>query len=165
MSTYILGLDPGGTTGIALMGFYDDSFKLISTWQLGDPDFVVEKILSIVEESKQLAQEGDEFVLLCESFEVRPDVIHPDEAPKFIIKDLERVVEPKHPIRYQTASYAKGGVPPTKNGTRDRLHAFGVHQRGMRHANDAIRHCITYAIDKLQHKPTIVKGWGLPGAK
>ena len=107
----------------------------------------------------------DDVVVLCESFELRPDVAQPDETPKYIIKDLERYVEPTYPIEYQMASQAKVGIPPGRNGRRDRLHSFGLHQRGYRHANDAIRHALIFAIDKVRHKPLIYRGWGVPGKK
>lgn len=166
MSTYVVAIDPGGTTGAAAMYFGDDTFEVLNTTQWDDPNNVWKRVYDYALQWCGRAEEDDaEFVLICESFEVRPDVIHPDETPKYIIKDLERYVEPDYPIRYQMASYAKGGVHPTKGGQKDRLHAFGVYQKGQRHANDALRHCITYAIDQLNHRPTIIKGWGLPGRK
>lgn len=160
MDKIIIAIDPGKVTGVAKMQLTADDFKLIGVWQLTDPDNVWYALKQIIEAAK----EGHEDVtVLCESFELRPDVVNPDETPKYIIKDLNRYVEPEHPIEYQMASQAKVGVPPGANGRRDRLYAFGLHQRGLRHANDAIRHCVVYAIEKLRHRPLIVKGWGAPG--
>lgn len=162
MDKYIIAIDPGKTTGVAVLHLTDDSFELVDVFQWGDPDNVWEKIAMLFQEYDQ---DHDDVVFLCESFELRPDVAMPDETPKYIIKDLNRYVEPTYPIEYQMASQAKVGIPPGKNGRRDRLHSFGLSQRGMRHANDAIRHCLVYAIEKLRHRPLIVRGWGLPGKK
>lgn len=162
MDKHIIAIDPGKVTGVAKLRLTDDDFKLVGKWELTDPDTVWEPINQIIEATKK---RHDDVVVLCESFELRPDVAQPDETPKYIIKDLDRYVAPTHPIEYQMASQAKVGIPPGRNGRRDRLHAFGLHQRGYRHANDAIRHCLVYAIEKLRHRPLIVRGWGLPGKK
>ena len=162
MDKYIIAIDPGKTTGVAILHLTDNDFELISIAQLDDPDHVWEELLGIISAYYDV---HDDVVVLCESFELRPDVAQPDETPKYIIKDLERYVEPTYPIEYQMASQAKVGIPPGRNGRRDRLHSFGLHQRGHRHANDAIRHCLVYAIEKLRHRPLIVRGWGLPGKK
>lgn len=162
MDKLIIAIDPGKTTGVASMRLTDDRFKLVGRWEFPDPDTVWEHLKQVIEEAKK---GHEDVVVLCESFELRPDVVNPDETPKYIIKDLNRYVEPEHPIEYQMASQAKVGIPPGRSGKRDRLHAFGLHQRGYRHANDAIRHILVYAIEKLRHRPLIVQGWGLPGKK
>ena len=162
MDKYIIAIDPGKITGVAVLRLTDDDFELISVAQLDDPDHVWEELFGII---SAYYDTHDDVVVLCESFELRPDVAQPDETPKYIIKDLDRYVAPTYPIEYQMASQAKVGIPPGRNGRRDRLHSFGLHQRGYRHANDAIRHCLVYAIEKLRHRPLIVRGWGLPGKK
>ena len=162
MNKYIIAIDPGKTTGAAVLHLSSQSFNLEEVYQWDNPDYVWEDILNLIKWYHKL---HDDVVVLCESFELRPDVAQPDETPKYIIKDLERYVEPIYPIEYQMASQAKVGIPPGRNGRRDRLHSFGLHQRGYRHANDAIRHCLVYAIEKLRHRPLIVRGWGLPGRK
>lgn len=160
MDKTIIAIDPGKTTGVAKMRLTDNEYKLIGVWQLTDPDTVWEPLKQIISEAHK---RSDDVLVLCESFELRPDVAQPDETPKYIIKDLDRFVAPEYPIEYQMASQAKVGVPPGKNGRRDRLYAFGLFQKGERHANDAIRHILVYAIEKLRHRPLIIKGWGLPG--
>lgn len=162
MDKYIIAIDPGKVTGLAVLKLTDTTFELIEVDQLENPDEVWLPIYNII---RSYADKHDDVVVLCESFELRPDVAQPDETPKYIIKDLDRYVAPTYPIEYQMASQAKVGIPPGRNGRRDRLHSFGLHQRGYRHANDAIRHCLVYAIEKLRHRPLIVRGWGLPGKK
>lgn len=162
MDKHIIAIDPGKTTGVAYMHLTDTDFKLCQVWQLEDPDYVWESLHTIIGD---IYDSYDDVTILCESFELRPDVAQPDETPKYIIKDLERYVAPEFPIEYQMASQAKVGIPPGKNGRRDRLYAFGLYQRAQRHANDAIRHILVYAIEKLRHRPLIIKGWGLPGRK
>lgn len=162
MNKYIIAIDPGRVTGLAVLRLTDTTFELIEVDQLEHPDEVWLPIYNII---RSYVDKHDDVVVLCESFELRPDVAQPDETPKYIIKDLDRYVAPTYPIEYQMASQAKVGVPPGKNGRRDRLHAFGLHQRGAPHANDAIRHILVYALEKLRHKPLIVRGWGIPGRK
>ena len=164
MNKIIVAIDPGGTTGIAVMGLTDEDFKLLEVHQWKDPDNVWEEILKLL---RRVVEDCgmEELYVICESFEIRPDVLSPDETPKYIIKDLDRYVVPEFEIHYQQASVAKVGVPPAKGGRRDRLKAFGLYQTGLRHSNDAIRHILAYAIDKLRHRPLIIAGWGLPGRK
>lgn len=163
MQKVIAAIDPGGTTGIAVMKLTDDEYQLLETYQWGDPDTVFERIKELLDRLSEVYD--DDLYIICESFEIRPDVLDPDETPKYIIKDLERYVEPYHEINYQQASVAKVGVPPAKGGRPDRLKAFNLFQRGHRHANDAIRHIVSYSLDKLRHRPLIIAGWGLPGKK
>lgn len=162
MEKLIIAIDPGGTTGIAVMKLTDTDFDLLEVHQWGDPDSVHEPILELI---TRYSEEFEDTYVICESFEIRPDVLAPDETPKYIIKDLERFVQPHHEINYQQASVAKVGVPPAKGGRPDRLKAFGLYQRSMRHSNDAIRHIVSYALDKLRYRPLIIAGWGLPGKK
>lgn len=162
MDKYIIAIDPGKTTGIAVLHLTDKAFELVEVQQWEDPDIVWKPIYDMI---NQYTTIHEDVVVLCESFELRPDVAQPDETPKYIIKDLNRYVECDFDIEYQMASQAKVGVPPGKNGRRDRLHSFGLHQRGLRHSNDAIRHALVYAIERLRHRPLIVRGWGLPGGK
>lgn len=162
MNKLIVAVDPGVTTGIAVMKLTDTEYELLEVHQWKDPDNVWERILELLD---RLARDCDDIDLLCESFEIRPDVMDPDETPKYIIKDLERYVNDKYEIKFQQASMAKVGVPPAKGGRPDRLKAFNLYQRGMRHTNDAIRHIVAYALSKLMYRPLIIAGWGLPGKK
>lgn len=162
MEKLIIAVDPGGTTGIAVMKLTDTDFELLEVHQWKDPDYVWQPIFELI---RKYAEEFEDTYVICESFEIRPDVLDPDETPKFIIKDLERYIEPHYEINYQQASVAKVGVPPAKGGRPDRLKAFGLYQRAMRHSNDAIRHIVAYSLDKLRHRPLIIAGWGLPGKK
>lgn len=157
----IIAIDPGQTTGVAVMRLTPSEFILEETHQWGDPDTVVNPLLDLI----NYWSAGYEVTVICESFELRPDVINPDDTPKYIIKDIERTIEPIHPVRYQMASQAKVGAGPGKSGRRDRLKAFGLYQTGNRHANDAIRHIVVYAIEKLRYRPLIVAGWGAPRKK
>lgn len=162
MEKLIIAIDPGGTTGVAVMKLLDTEYELLEVFQWGDPDSVWEPIFALIQ---RYAEEFEDLYVICESFEIRPDVLDPDETPKYIIKDLERFVEPTYEIHYQQASVAKIGVPPAKGGRADRLKAFKLYQRGHRHANDAIRHIISYSLEKLRYRPLIIAGWGLPGKK
>lgn len=164
MNKLLLGIDPGKTTGFAALHLGEGDFSLEEVDQFTDPDNVWKDLDERIHHYE--AKFGPENVLvLCETFEHRPDVINPDETPKYIIKDLDRYVIPGREDRfiYRMASQAKTGVPPAQGGKPDRLKAFGLYQTGFRHANDALRHIVSYALNKLHYPPLIVAGWGEPG--
>lgn len=160
MSKYpvaIIACDPGATTAVSVTIFEsaDTALVLDEKYIFTEPDHVWEELLQIIHRVKQ---NYENVVVLCETFEHRPDVVYPDETPKYIINDIERYIEPEHEIIWRQASRAKVGVPP---GVGDRLNAFGIRQVGkdMRHVNDTLRHMLGYAIKTLKHRPTIEKGW------
>ena len=95
MDKYIIAIDPGKVTGIAVLHLTDKSFALMEVNQLEDPDYVWEPIYDLI---TRYTETYDDVVVLCESFELRPDVAQPDETPKYIIKDLDRYVAPTYPI-------------------------------------------------------------------
>jgi hypothetical protein len=161
--TVIIAIDPGKTTGIAVMTFTRDAYKLNDVYQWGDPDTVWLKIHALITEWH--TKTGEEPTVLCESFEMRPDVISPDETPKYIIKDIDRYIGEEYEIKYQMASQAKTGCAPARGGKPDRLKAFDLYQVGARHSNDAIRHCVVYALNDLKHMPLTLKGWPISGKK
>ena len=146
-------VDPGVTTGIAVVLLTETSIKLLEVHQWGDSDTVWEKIYSLA----RYWGHGYHTMIVCESFDFRPGVVNPDYTPKFIIKDIERYITDIE-IVYQIPSSIKTLVKPAKNGNKDQLHRFNLYQRGKRHANDAIRHAIVWAT-KNRHEPTILLGW------
>ena len=75
MDKDIIAFDPGKTTGVAHLHLTDDDFKLVGVWQMGDPDNVWEDLLNLL---RQIDRDSEDLTVLCESFEIRPDVAEPD---------------------------------------------------------------------------------------
>lgn len=143
----ILSLDPGGTTGVALIESQEDTEpQLLWATQVngglaGFMDFYLNEI-------KQFPLD----LIVCESFTLREGIYGADLSPVYIIGALEAFNRAsKVEIKYQ--------APSQKSLCDDaRLKKMGLHQRGKQHANDAIRHAIIYLRNSL-HKPTLKLGW------
>ncbi len=145
--TTMLSLDPGGTTGVAIIEYGDTEYNLIKTWQIpnglqGFLDFHWDEL-----EDWEFDQ------IICESFDLREGVYGADLSPVYIIGALEALY-PKAltPIIYQKPSQkALCGD--------DRLRKLGFHAPGRPHANDAVRHGIIY-LRNNKHATILKEGWG-----
>lgn len=140
-----LSLDPGGTTGYAIVSFEPDfPMKIIRSGQIknslrGFLDFHWDVL-----ESEQF-----DFII-CENFELREGIYGADLSPVYIIGALEALY-PVIPIIYQ-APYQKPLVDD------DRLKRLGIYEPGKPHRNDAVRHMAIY-LRNTKHLPTLVHGW------
>jgi hypothetical protein len=148
--TKFLSLDPGGTTGYAIIEHDEYDFELIESGQIqyglegfvdtwlggafGSPDYVV-----------------------CESFTLREGIYGADLSPVYIIGALEALVMAEsgseEPIRIH---YQEPKLKPLCDD--ERLKKLGLHQKGKPHRNDAVRHGIIH-LRNIKHKPTLVAGW------
>lgn len=147
-------VDPGGTTGIAVLKLTADDVTLEETHQWTDPDTVWSKIYLLA----SYWEAGYDVELVVEQFDDRPGVVNPDYSAKYIIKDIDRYII-GYPIHYQIVAMAKNAVKQGGKGQEDQLKRFGMYQPGKKHARDAIRHGIAYAAGTLKHRPTIELGW------
>ncbi len=139
-----LSLDPGGTTGIALIEAGADTEPVIElAAQVSDG---LQGFLLWHSYNQHL---NWDFVV-CESFTLRPSVKFPDLSPVYIIGALE-ALSPEKPITYQSPS----SKPLCDDNVLKRI---GFYQVGKPHANDAIRHAIIYLRNK-KHMPTLKKAW------
>lgn len=151
----LIGVDPGVTTGIAVMGLTEKTSELLETYQWEEPDTVWRQIRDL---AHTWQAKGFSVTLVVEQFDKRPGVISPDFTPKYVNRDIENNILDV-PIVWQIPAQAKTLVPQGKKGQQDALKRFGWYQTAHRHANDGIRHCIVYAVEKLRHRPTVDKGW------
>jgi len=155
----VVAVDPGGTTGIAVFKFTDDDAEYLEHHQWGDPDYVWKKIHDLV----HYWQAGYEVVLVVEQFDKRPGIINPDFTPKYIGRDISNNIDDVETV-WQIPGAAMNLVkPPSKRyHGQDQLKRFGWYHTSNTHANDAARHAIVFAVDVLDHRPTIVRGWPKP---
>lgn len=153
----LIGVDPGGTTGVAVytVDGPDKEAKLSEALQFDDFTTAAEEIgtLGLVYDYR-----GYNIRYVIEQFDNRPGVVDPDFSPKYVINDLKRLINEEY-VQWQTPSQAKNLVKPATAGKPDGLKRFGWYQTKFRHANDASRHVIVYLVEKMKHKPTILKGW------
>ena len=140
----LISLDPGGTTGVSIIGYDTDSVYLISTEEVGNG---LEGFVHWVSE-QDLLQFSE---IVCENFTLRTGVYGADISPAYVIGALEAIVHGKTKVIYQYP-YQK------KLCTDERLHKIGVYTKGKKHANDATRHGIIYLRNKM-HLPTLQTGW------
>lgn len=140
--TRILSLDPGGTTGLAVIDFDDESITLVEATQVkGDLRGFLQW---------QAGFDSPIDVIVCESFTLRPGIHGVNLSPTYIIGALEALYQ-SYDIVYQEPK-----LKPLCDD--DRLKKIGIHQSAMPHANDAIRHGIIYLRNK-KHLPTLKSGW------
>lgn len=140
----ILAIDPGGTTGIAIVSFSDGVAPVVSHYEQ-----IPDGLAGFIEWHKN-NQHLNWDIIVCENFTLRQNVKFPDLSPVYIIGALEALESPKK-IIYQS--------PAQKHLCDDkRLQIMGMHKPGKGHANDAIRHAIIYLRNK-RHMPTLILGW------
>lgn len=157
----VIGVDPGGTTGCCAILLSPDNYKLAGAWQFTDQDTAHKCVQERVSHYKAA---GYEVHLVIEQFDKRPGVINPDYSAKFVERDIDNNVRGYDVLHKQIPAEAKNFIKPApKNrGKGDALKRFGLYQTALKHANDSLRHAITYAVVRLKHKPLITKGWPKP---
>ncbi len=144
--TTMLSLDPGGTTGVAIIEYGTQSYELVKTLQIrnglqGFLDFHWDELED---------WEFDE--IICESFDLREGVYGADLTPVYIIGALEAL----YPKALNKVIYQK---PNQKSLCGDdRLRKLGLHTPARPHANDAVRHGIIYLRNK-KHPGVLRDGW------
>lgn len=144
--TVALCLDPGGTTGVALLEYDDTGYEFIRTWQIkrglqGFLDFHWDELEDI-----KIDQ------IICESFDLREGVYGADLSPVYIIGALEAL----YPNGVYDIVYQKPSQKPLCGD--ERLHKLDLYQVAKPHANDAVRHGIIYLRNK-KHKAVLKDGW------
>jgi hypothetical protein len=155
----VIGVDPGGTTGVSVYFVTELSAFLQESLQWGDP-------VTVWEQLEELAQKYEAswgpVVFVAEQFDKRPGIANPDFTPKYIIKDIETHLQHRTFV-WQTPSQAKNLIKPATKGSPDGLKRFGYYKVGMGHANDASRHVLVFLVEKIKHMPTILLGWPKKG--
>lgn len=142
----MLAVDPGGTTGLALFEYDDESYNLIWTKQIANKlqgflDFHWDELEDI-----RLDQ------IVCESFDLREGVHGVDLSAVYIIGAIEAL--------YPRGVYDLVMQKPSQKAlcSDQRLHKMGLHQTGKPHASDSVRHGIIYLRNK-KHKAVLKNGW------
>lgn len=142
----VLCIDPGGTTGIAIISFSEDSEPKL--WEYYE---ITNGLAGFINFYKEFEPMFNWKYIVCESFTLRTGVKFPDLSPVYIIGALEAMKKHHQVIIYQ---------PPTSKPlcSDDVLKRIGMHKKGKGHANDAIRHGIIYLRNK-KHMPTMKMAW------
>jgi hypothetical protein len=141
----LLSLDPGGTTGYALLEVEDDQeATLHRTGQIKG------SLKGFLDFHWDVLEDMPITKIICESFTLREGIYGADLSPVYIIGALEALY-PTTEIVYQEPK-----LKPLCDD--DRLKKLGLHEPGKPHRNDAVRHAVIY-LRNNKHIPTLVAGW------
>jgi len=143
--TLILSLDPGGTTGAALVQVTKNSPPAV-IWTRQIPN----GLKGFLDWHWDELEDIDIDLIVCEDFTLREGVHGVDLSPVSIIGALEALYV-LTPIVYQAPK-----IKPLCDDTR--LKKMGFHTPGKQHANDAVRHALIY-LRNNKHMPTLEAGW------
>lgn len=146
MTKSVLCVDPGGTTGVSVFKYSENSEPQLSFYKQVEGG--LEGFIKFYKESYEELR-WDEIV--CESFTLRTGVKFPDLSPVYIIGAIEAMVEDDMVITYQNPS----SKPMCDDNVLKRI---GMHKPGLGHVNDSTRHGIIYLRNK-KHMPTMLMAW------
>lgn len=136
----MLAIDPGKTSGIALVNAYENPVKL--AWSIEvDEDHFAETIRPVL--NWRFTPAASTLTIVCENFIITPNTAKKSQAPWSLkmIGVLEQccrdVGHPTDDIILQTSSEARVFC------NNAQLQAIGLwHRGGGGHANDALRHAV-----------------------
>jgi hypothetical protein len=141
----MLSLDPGGTTGLAIVEWSKNTEpEIIKTAQVNDG------LHGFLRYHWDELEKWPFDRIVCESFTLREGVYGVDLSPVYIIGALEALY-PAHEIIYQEPH-----MKPLCDD--DRLKKMGIYEPGRGHAMDAVRHSMINLRNE-KHNPTLMKGW------
>lgn len=140
--TRILGVDPGGTTGVVLARLTDKHPVRVDT------TFEDKNFLHLCGFLEEVIPHMD--LVVCERFVPR--------ATRFVA-DAPSACEPIGVIKYLTALNGTKLVLPIpsarKQITDDTMGEANYWITGQEHSRQALKHVLSYAVKELRHKPTI----------
>lgn len=152
----VVGVDPGGTTGISTFMVEEGSATQIDFAQWDNDGQIWRKLVNYAADLEE--KTSYPVVLVVEQFDKRPGIIDPDYSAMYITQDIEANIT-EYPVIWQIPAAAKNLIKPAGKGRADQLKRFGLYHPNNRHANDATRHVLVYLVEKIKHRPTILKGW------
>lgn len=157
----VIGVDPGGTTGACVLLLAEQGWHLDQSRQFTDQGEAWKDVQELV---SHYAAAGYEVHLVVEQFDKRPGIINPDYSAKYVEKNIDSFVAGFHTKYKQIPAEAKNFIREARsnNGRGDALKRFDMYPVGQKHARDAIRHALTYAVVQLKHRPLTLKGWPKP---
>ena len=137
----ILGLDPGGTTGWAIIEYLDDAPPVLCAYgQIHNGH------IGFIDAWKALPE--FDFVV-CESFTLREGIKGVNIEPAYVIGALEAQ-------RVKKVIYQSPALKALCDN--DALKRMGLYIKSAQHARDAIRHAAIY-LKREAHMPTLIAGW------
>lgn len=157
-----MAIDAGDMTGIAVVDFVDSGPKVLYLAQFPAP--VVNTTYSV----KYIYSVNRPDAVIIEQFNLRPgnqfvadlSTVYRNGAIEFMLHDYFEVA----PV-WQTPAQAKGLVSDTvlkRLGEAFWPTGRTVGQKDANDARDALRHAVFYAVEVLNHRPTIELGWPKP---
>lgn len=145
MEQVILSLDPGGTTGYAIILVSEDTeLEVLKVGQIKN------SLKGFLDFHWDVLDDWKIDKIVCESFNLREGIYGADLSAVYIIGALEALY-PTIEINYQEPALK----PLCDN---DRLKRLGLYIPGKEHAMDAVRHGVIH-LRNSKHMPTLEKGW------
>jgi hypothetical protein len=144
MAMRLLSLDPGGTTGYAIVDYTDSDFRVETSGQIKGG------LAGFLEQDAEMLELYRFDVIVCESFTLREGIYGADLSPVYIIGALEALYQDNKKV------YQEPKLKPLCDDSR--LKKMGLYKSGKPHENDAIRHAVIY-LRNNKHMPTLLAGW------
>src|SRR5690625_5188853 len=145
----IVGIDPGKSTGIAVLGHNEITHPTLITHDTPAPENVTGVLESLLSEL-----DHQQVVIVVERFVLREGMYGVDTTPIEVIGRIKEWSKDRpHPFVWQ--------LPSEKElATNEVLRRMGLWLKGkdQRHVMDAVRHAVVY-LAKQKHMPTLKKGW------
>ena len=140
----LLSLDPGGTTGYAIVDYTDSDFKVETSGQIKGG------LKGFIEWDSEQYDADLLDLIVCESFALREGIYGADLSPVYIIGALEALYQDNKKV------YQEPKLKPLCDDAR--LKRMGLFEPGKPHRNDAVRHAVIY-LRNNKHMPTLLAGW------
>jgi len=145
----IVGIDPGKSTGIAVLGHNEITHPTLITHDTPAPENVTGVLESLLSEL-----DHQQVVIVVERFVLREGMYGVDTTPIEVIGRIKEWIKNKsYPVHWQ--------LPTEKElATNAVLRRLGLWLKGtdQRHVMDATRHVVVHLVTN-KHIPTIKKGW------
>jgi hypothetical protein len=154
MIKYVIAVDPGKATGIALLSYIDtmDNPQLHGSCEVQPHEFAP-KVRGIIEQVRL----EENFGIVCERFTINAQTVKNSQAPYSLeqIGVLKQVMRDfsidENTIVWQTPADAKNLFP---NPSLKKVGTWHVGGEG--HANDAIRHGLLYLVKQAKWVPRVL---------
>jgi hypothetical protein len=157
---YAMGIDPGGTTGVAIIGVHERTIYSTHPGKIKyfETFAVTGNLSAQVMEIMTAASEFHPIALVVESFTPKKPITSPEYlSPVRVAARIEMCVETHYILAklfWQTSSDAMSTAPDS------RLKLWGLYVAGPDHIKDATRHAITFIRKAKENTKLRDAAWG-----
>lgn len=153
---YLHAVDPGKTTGLALMEITPDHYTLLTHAAILDGDDTTEGVVGQLKQWMELRP--GRHVLVYEDFHVRPNVIGLDTTALEVIGKMQQWIDSDRPYDYVVVRQPLQGKHLITDQALKNAGLWASNGPDARHIRDALRHAVAH-LQKLQHKALCRAAW------